>query len=572
MYGCNDHGGEPEQPPAPTSGGPGGATTQTQLTDPAWFVNITAEVGIDFAIDRSVAGDYFMPDSMTGGCALLDYDNDGDLDLYIVNAFRDVAGALENPQGANRLYQQQDDHTFRDVTTQAGVGDERYGMGAAVGDIDNDGDADLYVTNYGRDTLYRNNADGTFTDITDEAGLSNVNWSASAGFADLDNDGWLDLFVTNYLNYDSRRGGADASGRPEYTSPSMFDGLPDVLYRNNGDGTFTDHAPGRSTPIAIKPGKGLGVIFADLDGDDIIDVYVANDGDPNFAWINDGNWGFVDRALSMGLAANSFGRPEAGMGVVTGDTNGDMLLDLFVTHLVQETNTLYRRLSSGVFEDATVRSGLAASSIDFTGFGVALADIELDGDLDILIANGRVLRRGRSFESNLNGHWTPYAEPNQLFINDGAGRFQQLDHAGGAFTGDVDVTRGLAMGDLDDDGDLDIVTTTGNGTINIYRNDAPRAGRWLSIEAYDPVHRRSDIGARVEVHVGDTRFVRSVSRAGGYLSSDDVHAHVGLADAERFDAIIIYWSDGSAERFEGGESDRAIRLEKGSGGEVATEP
>ncbi len=564
MYGCN----RGEQPEPPAADDREGAMTPTD----AWFVNITGgDLGIDFAIDRSAAGDYFMPDSMTGGCALLDYDNDGDLDLYIVNAFRDIDGAMENPKGANRLYQQQDDHTFRDVTGQAGVGDERYGMGVAVGDIDNDGDDDLYVTNYGRDTLYRNNADGTFTDITNEAGLSNANWSASAGFADLDNDGWLDLFVTNYLNYDPRKRGGDASGRPEYASPSMFDGLPDVLYRNNGDGTFTNTGQGLNTPIALKPGKGLGVIFTDLDGDDIIDIYVVNDGEPNFAWINDGNWGFVDRAWRLGLAANNFGRPEAGMGVVTGDYNGDMLIDVFVTHLVQETNTLYRRLGSGVFEDATVRSGLAASSIDFTGFGVALVDIELDGDLDILIANGRVLRRGRSFESDLQGHWAPYAEPNQLFVNDGGGRFEQVDNTGGAFADDVDVTRGLAVGDLDDDGDIDIVTATGNGTVNIYRNDAPRTGRWLSIEAYNPVRRRCDIGARVQVRIGDSRFIREVSRAGSYLSSGDVRAHFGLGDVEHFDAIIIQWSDGSAERFEGGSVDRSIRLEKGSGTELATE-
>ena len=324
-------------------------------------------------------------------------------------------------------------------------------------------------------------------------------------------------------------------------------------------------------PIALKPGKGLGVIFTDLDGDDIIDIYVANDSEPNFAWINDGNWGFVDRALSLGVAANSFGRPEAGMGIGTGDCNGDMLIDIFVTHLVQETNTLYRRLPSGGFDDATVRSGLAASSIDFTGFGVALVDIELDGDLDILIANGRVLRRGRSFESNLKEHWAPYAEPNQLFINDGDGRFEQIDTSGGAFTDDVDVTRGLAVGDLDNDGDIDIVTATGNGTVNIYRNDAPRKGRWLSVEAYNPAHRRCDIGARVQVQIGDSRYICEVSRAGSYLSSRDARAHFGLGDVERFDAIIIDWSDGSTERFQGGAIDRSIRLEKGSGTQLETE-
>ncbi len=525
------------------------------------FIDATHDLGLDFAIDRAVAGDYFMPDSMTGGCALFDYDGDGDLDLYIVNAFRAADGRTTTPEGANRLYRQEPDGRFADVTTEAGAGHRGYGMGVAAGDYDNDGDVDLYVTCYGPDTLLRNEGDGTFSDVGVAAGIRNDAWSASAAFFDYDGDGFLDVFVANYLAYDHEKVSRDAAGRREYAAPHMFDGVPDVLYRNAGDGTFTDVSI--ATGIGAVPGRGLGAACLDLDDDGRPDVYVANDGDPNFAWMNR-NGSFVEEALQRGLALSNTGQREAGMGIAVGDCDGDRHEDLFITHLVQETNTLYRRVAPGLFEDATTAAGLGAASIDATAFGTAFLDVELDGDLDLLAVNGRVLRRVPHPAANLGIHWTPYAEPNQLFINDGAGRYTEAPFCG-ALRADVEVSRGLAVGDVDGDGDLDAVVTNGNGTVKIYRNEARRAGHWLVVRAVDPALSRDAIGATVEVIAGSLHAARVVRAAPGYLSSSDPRPHFGLGPYEAYDDIVVRWPDGSSERFGGGAADRVVEVRRGEG-------
>jgi hypothetical protein len=529
---------------------------------PPFFVDATEAWGVDVDLDRAAPGSYFMPDSMAGGVALFDADGDGDLDLYLVHGRWDVARRAPAADGVNRLLLQGDDGVFRVTPDAAGAADAGYGMGVAVGDADNDGDLDLYVANYGPDAFYRNRGDGTFENATADAGIGNDAWSASVGFFDADGDGWLDIFVTNYLAYDSVREARDAAGRPDYAAPSVSPGVPDVLYRNTGDGTFTDvtEAAGLATP-----GRGLGVIFDDLDGDGHIDVYVANDGDPNFAWISQADGTFVDRAALLGLAVNSYGRPEAGMGIARGDVDGDGAEDLLLTHFVQETNTLYRRLGSGQFSDETLARGLAGPSLDRTGFGAAFFDLELDGDLDLFIANGRVFRRRPLAGARLSDHWNSYGEPNQLFVNRGGGRFAEVAVGCGPACNDIEVSRGLVAGDLDRDGDVDLVVTNANGTVRLYRNETPRQGHWLAVRAIDPALRRDAIGARIEVRLDRRVLVRTVTAARSYLSSADLTTHFGLGEAERVDRILVRWPDGAIEHFDGGDVDRLRVIRRGEG-------
>ncbi len=535
---------------------------------PPWFADVSADLGIEVDVERPPApGDYFMPDSMTGGCALFDCDGDGDLDLYLVHGVRAPDGALESPAGANRLWRQEGDGRFVDVTVEAGVGDRGFGMGVATGDIDNDGDVDLFVANYGRDRLYRNDGDGTFTDVTDAAGILDTDtWSASAGFHDLDGDGFLDLFVTSYLAHDPAVTSTDASGRPEYAGPAPFDGVPDVLYRNRGDGSFFDATA--AAGIAGSAGKGLGVVFVDLDRDGRVDIYVANDGEPNAAWIAGGDGTYEDQAHALGLAVSGYGRPEASMGIACGDGDGDGLTDLYLSHLVLETNTLYRATASGRYDDATLASGLGAASTNDTGFGTAFLDIELDGDLDIVVANGRVLRASPHPNAHpaLSAHWRPYAEPDRLLLNDGTGRFSPAPALAGALTANVEVGRGLAVGDLDDDGDLDVVVANGSGTLRVYRNDARRAGAWLVVRAIDPSLRRDAIGATVEVTAGRGVFRRDVRAAGSYLAASDPRVHFGLGAVTRYDEMAVTWPDGTRETFPGGPANRLVVVRRGETG------
>ena len=527
------------------------------------FVEISAEVGINFSNDRPVTTDHFMPEAIGPGGALLDYDNDGDLDIYLVNGLRSVDGELETSEGSNRLFRQESPDRFTDVTDATGVGHTGYGMGAAVGDIDNDGFVDLYVTNYGADALFHNGGGRAFTDITDNAGITGSAWGASAGFFDYDSDGFLDLFVTRYVDYDPAVAAVDDAGLPEYPSPSSFPGLHDRLYRNLGTGSFTDVSD--QVGLTAKAGHGLGVVFTDLNGDGRVDVYVANDGDPNFAWINSASGRFTERAQFLGLAVNVYGQPEAGMGIALGDYDLNGTMDLLVTHLVQESNTLYRQTARGLFEDGTAGSGLGTSSINHTGFGAAFVDLDQDGDLDLLTANGRVFRALPNPDASVGAHWQPYAENNQLFLNDGSGRFHKAGQDGAEFTTPVEVSRGLALGDLDNDGDLDFLVTNGNGTVQVYRNVFPAAGNWLSVRAIVPALHRDAFGAMVTVETATRTLQRPVTATMSYLSSSDPRAHFGLGTDPHAESIRVLWPDGTHEVFPGSPSNRQVVVRQGEG-------
>ncbi|MFQ5954490.1 MAG: CRTAC1 family protein [Kiloniellales bacterium] len=503
-------------------------------------------------------GTYLVPEVTGGGVALFDYDNDGDLDLYQVRF--PPPGRPQAP-APNRLFRQQPDGTFRDITASAGLGDPGYGQGVAVGDVDNDGDLDVYVTNFGPDTFYLNNGDGTFRNGTEPAGFAGDHWSSSAGFVDYDRDGDLDLYVVHFLDFVPPRACKGDTFPFAYCGPKNFQGTLDTLYRNNGDGTFSDVSLAAGI---TSPGKGLGVVFADLTGDGLVDIYVANDSEANQLWVNRGDGSFVEEAILRGVAFNGHGQPEASMGVAVGDVNGDARPDLFMTHMENESNTLYLATEHGIFADHSDASGLAQVDLPFTGFGCGFFDFDNDGDLDLALVNGRV-QQGRVLPGAAGGaFWGAYAEPNLLFRNDGAGRFTDVSALAGAFTSRPATSRGLAFGDLDRDGDVDLVVGNISGPPRVFRNDAPAPGtHWLVVRTL--AGPRDALGAQVTLRAGDRRFVRLVQSAYSYASGNDTRAHFGLGPIDRIEAIEVTWPDGSRERFAAAGVDRELSVHKGRG-------
>jgi hypothetical protein len=499
---------------------------------------------------------------MGSGVGLLDFDGDGNLDLYFVNAGDPPVGSR-----GNRLFRQEPDGRFSDVTETSGSGDTGYGMGVAVGDVDNDGDVDLYLSNYGEDRLLRNRGDGTFADATAAAGIKVGGWSSSAAFFDYDLDGFLDLYVTRYVLFDPEIDCHDPAGRPEFCGPKEFPPARDVLLHNNGDGTFTDVS--RESGIGSVAAASLGVVCEDWNGDRLPDVFVANDAYANHLWINRGDGTFSDDAMLMGVAYNAQGEPEAGMGVIADDLDGDTLPDLFLTHLRFETNTHYRNLGSTAgFRDVTGETGLGPSSRAFTGFGTVALDVELDGDLDLAVVNGRVNRSDPAPEARVGPPWNMYAEPNLFYVRNLAGVFESTVDPVRELVEPVEVSRGLAVGDLDNDGDMDLVVTNTEGAARLLRNDVPRAGRWLLVHAIDPRLGRDAIGAHVTLTVGDRRMARTIRRAYSYLSSSDVRAHFGLGDVDRVDRIEVLWPDGRSESYSNPSIDQELRLVRGTGTEI----
>ena len=541
------------------------------------FTEITSAVGLENTSEHWPSeGTYTLPEIMGGGVALLDYDNDDDLDLIHIRSllFREPTGETEKStteifNGLQkelfwthfRLFQQQANGTFSDVTDASGLNDAGYGQGLAVGDTDNDGDLDLYVTNYGTDAFYRNNGDGTFVNATESAGFSAGGWSTSAAFLDYDADGYLDLYVARYLRFDPAISCQRLSDARDYCGPQSFDGIPDSLYRNNGDGTFSDV----TTDVGIvSSDKGLGVVCADFTADGWADLYVANDGEANRLWVNSGSGTFYDEAIMRGLAFNTHGKAEASMGVTVGDVDRDGELDLFMTHFHRETNTLYVASPYGIFSDATDSSGFAGIDLPFTGFGCGLFDFDHDADLDIALVNGRVMRGPVLPGANIGNFWNPYAEPNLLFENNGHGQFSDVGARGGNFTSQVEISRGLAFGDIDHDGDLDFVVGNIWGAPRVFRNDAPAPGtHWLSIRAM--TGKRDAIGAQVTVVAEGAKFIGLVLPAYSYLSSCDFKAHFGLGEIENIEAIEIVWPDGGRERFRVPGVDRAVTVRQGEG-------
>lgn len=533
----------------------------------AWFREVTSS-GVDFRHDADIRGRLLLTEIMGGGLGLFDYDRDGDLDLYCIN------GGPGGTGGKSALYANDGSGAFTNVTAGSGVDDTGYGMGVAIGDFDNDGAEDVYVSCVDGDRLFRNRGSSAtgggwkFEDVTQAAGIDVPKWSCSAAFLDYDRDGFLDIFVTQYIAFDERECKGPA-GELDYCGPLNFDPLPDVLLHNKGDGTFEDVSA--TAGIQALAGAGLGVVCEDFNRDGWVDIYVANDAYQNHLWINQKDGTFVDDAMLQGVAFNFHGRPEAGMGVVAEDLSGDGATDLFLTHLLEESNSFYKNLGGyRGFADATGRAGLAASSMQFTGFGVCAFDAELDGDLDIVVANGRVRRREAPPGSVASPPLDLLAESNLFYRNQGDGRFELESTSEKELCGPADVSRGLAQGDLDGDGDLDLVMTHIDGPVRIYRNEAPREGRWLLVDAVDTDLRRRALGAEIELRAGNQTWVRTLRGASGYLTSQDSRAHFGVpggVDATGA-SLAVRWPDGKRERFAVPTLDSQITVEKGAGEEM----
>ncbi len=532
------------------------------------FTDVTEEWGIRFTHRTGAGGALLFPEMMGGGVAVFDADQDGDLDLYFISGAPNLGRRPKSEGPVNRLYLQGDDGSFTDATEGSGLGDGGYGTGVGVGDVNNDGFEDVYVANFGPDRPFLGIGGGTFEDVSTSSGIhpnwGPVNpaedWSSSVAFCDIDRDGFLDLYVTRYVIYDPEVECTDKAGRREYCGPNSFEDRIDLLLRGRGDGTFEDIS--RKAGIHQVTGAALGVVCEDMDDDGWMDFYVANDGDPNQLWVNQKNGTFIDDALIMGTSVNSSGLYEAGMGVVAADFDGDTDYDLFVTHLRDETNTFYRNLGPGVgFEDQTNQVGLSWASTPYTGFGIAPLDMDLDGDLDIVVANGRV-KRGDPLTDTLKEPWNFYGEPNLVYANEG-GSFRLLDQEAEAFTGLIDVSRAVAIGDLDGDGVLDMVVSHIESPTRVYRGQASR--HWLLVDAIDPRLNRRALGARITLEAGGKRQVRTIQGAMSYLSSSDPRAHFGLGSLDLVDSIRVRWPDGLEETFSGGKVDRVVVLQRGEG-------
>ena len=503
------------------------------------FVDATAEAGIAFKHINGATDRKFYLETMGSGAAFLDYDNDGDLDLYIVNG-APLPGFEAAGPPKNILYQNDGNGVFTDVTAAAGVGDTSYGMGCVAADYDNDGDPDLYVTNFGENLLYQNNGDGTFTNATAHAGVGNgQKWSSSCAFVDYDHDGNLDLYVVNYLAYDvaKDRKRYNPRGRRIYSNPQVYAGISDTLYRNNGDGTFTDLT--KQANVYNNDGKGLGVTCGDYDNDGRIDIYVANDTTPNFLYRNVGDGRFVDIAPFAGAAYNEHGVAEGGMGVDFGDYNNDGALDIFVTNFSNETNTLYHNTGGGALIDFTNIAGLGEASFLKLAFGTKFFDADNDGALDLFVANGHLYPT----ESDA----LEYAQTDQLFINTGDGAFIDISEGSGEYFSIRRVGRGAAFGDYDNDGDTDIFVVNLNQEGVLLRNEGGNKHNWLMIKTVGVKSNRDGIGARVEVVTRSHAQVKEVQAGSSYLSGHDLRLLFGLGTETKAETVKITWPGGAEQ-------------------------
>ncbi|APZ90868.1 FG-GAP repeat [Fuerstiella marisgermanici] len=536
------------------------------------FREVAASRGIDWIHNAGPHDDFPMPQIMGSGCALFDANGDGLLDVLLVPGHCPPESLQEeNSQvrTAVPLFLQSQDGMFVEHTGQSGMVIRGFGMGATTGDIDNDGDVDVLLTTSTGPLLFTNNGDATFEDVTGAAGIESSRWSAAAAFTDYDRDGWLDLLVVNYVDYFPGSICEDGVGNRDYCGPLSFTGTTDRLYRNLG----ADGSPGAfhdatiPSGIVTAVGKGLGLICSDLTGDGRIDFYVANDMEPNRLWVQQENLTFVDEAPIRGCATDIHGRAQASMGCVWTDLDSDGRNDILLTHLRGENNTVYRQVAPGLFADQTGTTGLGAASLDFTGFGVATPDLDCDGFLDVVIANGRVKRAPLLNPVPASSHWAEYAERNQIFFGSNDGLFQQTLPRDEPFTKDARISRGLATGDIDNDGDIDVLVVNTNGPCEIFENIVPKAGHWLMVRAMDGRKKRDAVGAMLTLVCKSATWRREVQPNSGYQSSHDARVHFGTGEETEFEYVEVEWPDGACEieRFEGGPLDRHILLIRGNG-------
>jgi hypothetical protein len=526
------------------------------------FTDVARAAGIVFTHDNAASAEKYLIETMGSGCGWIDYDQNGLLDLYLVNG---AATRLYAPKLPLRsaLYKNNGDGSFTDVTKHAGVGAEGlFGMGVAVGDYDNDGYPDLFVLGYGRCILYHNNGDGTFSDVTSIAGVGNLGkWGSSAAWFDYDNDGRLDLVIANYVDWSPENNfycGSKGPGLRSYCHPDVYHGQPPTLYHNNGDGTFTDVSD--RSGLAQKPGNGLGVVTFDYDKDGWQDIFIANDSMPNFLFHNNGDGTFREVAYPAGVAVGIDGQFEAGMGTDAADTTGSGRLDLVVTHLDQQLARLYRNLGDGVFEDATYRSKISYSTFHLSGFGARFLDYDNDGRRDLFMANGHVLDNIQLYHAE-----TRYAEPKLMFRNAGSGIFENVSDQLGPDFLLPRVSRGAAIGDFDNDGDLDILVSNNGRSPQLLRNDGGNSNHWLQLFLIGTRSNRDAVGARVKVTAGD--LVLYDERKGGtsYQSAQDPRLHFGLGQRDKIDALEITWPSGESTNLTNLKADQILAIEEGKG-------
>ena len=520
------------------------------------FTDVTKESGVTFQHEDGRSYKKYFVETLGSGIALFDYDNDNDVDIYLVNGTN-----LDSPDtttdAANRLYRNSGTGHFVDVTEASGVGHHGYGVGVCVADYDNDGWLDLYVTNFGSNVLYRNNGDGTFTDRTAEAGVQVLDWSAGCAFADVDADGDLDLYVANYVNFSvETHTPCRVNGILVYCSPRVYDGVKDIFFRNNDDGTFTEDT--ENAGFDNLAARGLGVTFADYDADGDADLYVANDADANFLYNNDGNGRFREQSQYSGVALSEHGLVENGMGVAFGDYDNDTWLDLVVTNFQHQTNTLYHSDDGEFFTDQTYSSGTGDISLPYLAWGVNLFDFDHDGFQDIFIANGHIHDNVTLIDSS-----TTYAQLNHLFRNNRNGTFTDVTTESGSGLALQRSSRGSAVGDIDNDGDLDLVVSNVGKGVDILRNDGGhRSGNWINLKLVGTVSNRAAIGARVLIKGSDYHQIREVRSGSSYLSHNDLRLHFGVGTQEKVE-LEIRWQHGTIQRFEDVPVNRFLKIVEG---------
>ena len=539
------------------------------------FVDHAAAAGLDFVHFNGMTGDLHMVEVMGSGAALLDYDNDGDLDVYLVQGQllgedKSAADAVYTPSrplpATDSLYRNDSRQggtlKFTDVSVAAGIHVTSYGMGVVSGDIDNDGWIDLYITAFGANSLLKNNGDGTFTDITESAGVNESRWSVSASFFDYDRDGLLDLYVVNYVDFslDNVKPCFTDAATPEYCGPLTHNGVPDRLFHNLGDGRFEDVS--KAAGIDKMRSNGLGVVTADFDANGWLDVYVANDGVANQLWLNQGDSSFIDDALLAGAALNSHGAPEASMGVDAADYDRDGDEDIFITHLAQESNTLYNNDGTGWFEDITASTGLGPPSFPLTGFGTGWFDYDNDGWLDVIAANGAVHIKGEITSANPY----PVDQTNQLFHNTGQGRYEDVTERSGAIFKLSEVSRGVAFGDVDNDGDTDVLMLNNSGRVRLLINQTGQDQSWIGLRMLDENGRFDVLGALVTLERnGGPAQLRRVRTDGSYASARDPRLLFGLAGNRSKQSVLVTWPAGKQERWAGLAVGKYHALKRGSG-------